>query len=89
MKIFHRRSLPDTIKYNGRVFRFDAEKSALLTDSNKESYLGRMMINHPDHVFVIVSVMSRTLEGVRDLHGRPYRPSVFLYRSLKNKSNGI
>ena len=60
MKTFFRRSLPEEIKYNNKVWVYAPAVSA----TGKK----------PAEPFVVVEVLQRSLEGVRDLHGNFYKP---------------
>ena len=80
MKTFKRRSLPDQIKYGGRVYKRDVAAS-----SKYSLYKIKPQIN-----FVVVEVLSKNLEGRTNFHNNPYQPTKWIFTinpyDVRNKS---
>lgn len=75
MKTFKRASLPDSIRYNKRTFILNAGKSARIS-------LGEKFID--DGTRVKIEVLSANLKNRLDLHGKPYKPSVFIFKQVQH-----
>jgi hypothetical protein len=67
MKTFNRSSLPEQIKYNGKVYK---RIQRGITDGPKD-LTGRKLIR--------VKVLSTKLKGKLDLHNRPYNPTTWIF----------
>lgn len=76
MKTFFRTSLPDSIKYNGKVYKYDIHLNPVQRKSQ----------TYPKGT-VLVKVLSRNLRVRTDLHGKPYQPSEFIFSPVKEQSN--
>lgn len=74
MRVLKRRSLPDKLNYNGVQYGCNIGKSALVQNVNQAKREGAK---------VVVQVMSKQLEGKLDLHGQPYKPSVFIFEPVE------
>jgi len=70
MKTFNRTSLPETIKYNGREYKYSAKDSGIYSSCRSTPQNDR---------FVVVAVLSRRLKDVRDLHGNLYKPTQHIF----------
>lgn len=70
MKTIKRYSFENEIKYYGKTYYWNPVSSA----RNKPSELDSLK----------VEVYNRNLQGVRDLHGNLYKPSVFYYSLHKS-----
>jgi len=81
MKTFNRSSLPESIIYNGKIYKCNASESSLMAQSiNISSYLIALKRNGINAI--IVNVLSKNLKGKTDLHGQPYKPSQWIYTSI-------
>lgn len=69
MKQVSRTSLPDTINYNGKEYILNRELSSALHDGKIFDTKRCIQVN----------VLQRTLKGKRDLHGKPYQPTKWIY----------
>lgn len=76
MKTFKRVSLPEQIKYNGKVYKVDIELSALYS-------IGRT--NKLPYDAIKVEVLSRKLKSSTDVYNRPYQPSIFILTPIDSK----
>lgn len=70
MKEITRTSLPESVKYNGRTYVRDMERS------NKHT-LGQP---YDKDGCIKVNVLSRNLRGKLDLHHKPYQPTEWVFR---------
>lgn len=70
MKTITRANLPEQVKYNNKVYQFNAELSGKYS-LNKSTVL-------PDNA-IKVAVLSRRLKGKTDLHGKSYKPCMFIF----------
>lgn len=66
MKKFSRCNLPESIKYNGKTYIYLCSKHG-----NKDRYAEKKCVQ--------VNVLSRNLRGKTDLHGKPYKPSEWIF----------
>lgn len=71
MKVFNKSYLPTEISYNGKEFVCDFTQSALIHSEQEAKRKG---------VKVIVNILSNSLKGRTDLHGNPYKASVFIFK---------
>lgn len=76
MKTFKRVSLPQQIKYNGKVYKVNIELSALYS-------IGRT--NKLPYNAIKVEVLSRKLKSSTDVYNRPYKPSIFIFTPIDSK----
>lgn len=70
MKTFTRENLPEQIKYNNKVYQFNAELSGKYA-MDKSTLLPFDAIK--------VTVLNRRLRGKTDLYGKDYIPSDFIF----------
>jgi len=74
MKTFNRTSLPDAIQFNGNKYELCVEAS---NEFKAHRLTGRD--------YVAVNVLQRALKGRNDLYGRPYQPSVWIFKKVAEK----
>lgn len=79
MKIFERANLPDKIKYNGETYKFNPTISAGRNLNNTSLPLVIEAVKSTGKKAVIVKVQQTRLKGVRNLHGKYYTPSIFIF----------
>jgi len=78
MKIFNRTSLPESIKYNNKVYTLNTSISNLLNQNIKiDDYV--QIFKSLNKNMIQVNVLSRRLKGKRDLHNNLYKPTEWLY----------
>jgi hypothetical protein len=82
-KTFYRSSLPESIRYNKGVYK--PNKAA--TKQYKGGREGHLIIWEYTP-YVIVEVLHRRLRGVNDIHGNPYKPTVWIFTKEKEAANG-
>lgn len=83
MKTFKRTSLPREIKYNGKIFTRNNDLSNDLA-LGKTSIFKLSTLTQPNPC-ILVEVLPAWLKGVSDLHGRPYKPTQWIF-TAKNTS---
>lgn len=76
MKTFNRTSLPESIVYNGKVYKCDAKASALVS-GKKVFSLGELGLI--DKSVIFVNVLSKNLKNKTDLFGQPYKPTTWIF----------
>jgi hypothetical protein len=69
MKTFSKSYLPETVKYNGKIYKYDSQKSASYNMIKSLNLSG----------CVCVEVLSRNLKGKVDFHGQPYKPTKHIF----------
>lgn len=77
MKIFKRAHLPSKIKYNGTIYKLDAEKSVNYS-------LNKVLPANTK--FVMVQVLQPILRGRTDLHGKLYKPTIWIFCNYPYKA---
>jgi len=78
MKTFKRASLPETIHYNGDDYKVHIASSAAIFNTSDAKRECNKFSSHGTKA-VLVEVQPSQLRGVSDLHGQPYKPSIFLF----------
>lgn len=76
MKIFNRSYLPDSIKYNGKQYMYDAAATAQF---EKHPHL------LPFKNCIQVNVLSPRVKGVKDFHGNEYKPQVYIFSQVSTE----
>jgi len=79
MKTFKKDHLPEEVSHNGETYRCD---NAITIDYRANKTNGRDLkkrFKKQGIKAVIVSVLSRKLVGKQDLHGKPYKPSIWIF----------
>jgi len=79
MKIFNRTSLPEQIKYNGEIYALNTTISAGMNQSSTPPAKVIEALRSTGKKGILVNVLSRNLKGVRDLHGKEYPPSKWIF----------
>lgn len=69
MKQYNKTNCPDVILYKGEEYKMNIEAT----------HLNREGIKLSNKYHIKVNVLSRNLKGKTDLHGNPYKASVFIY----------
>lgn len=77
MKLFNRTSLPESIKYNGRIYTKHTDFSTIGLQVRELELKGYTCIK--------VKVLSRNLKGRTDLRGNLYKPTEWIYKAPKAK----
>ena len=80
MKTFKRSSLPENIKYNGKILKFDSVNSGIANAGKLHSYIINEL-KRAKKTVCIVEVLNTRLKGKTDLHGRPYTSNRFIFTS--------
>lgn len=78
MKIFNRTYLPETITYNGSVYKM--EQSSANENSSRYDVMDLMCKGKK---CIRVNVLSRKLKGKTDFFGQPYRPTTWIFTNIK------
>lgn len=76
MKTFNRTSLPESITYNGKVYKVDIEASSAIMGKNWFSLDTLGLVNKN---CICVNVLSKNLKGKTDLFGQPYKPTTWIF----------
>lgn len=80
MKTFNRTSLPESIKYNSRIYtRNDSLSNLNMQGISLKSYIDTL--KYAGNKVILCNVLSRNLKGKTDLHGQPYKPTQWVYIS--------
>lgn len=80
MKTFNRTSLPESIKYNDRVYKCNATESSLFAQGiSISNYM--LTLKNAGLKVVLVNVLSRNLKDKTDYHNRLYKPTQWVFIS--------
>lgn len=79
MKTFKRTSLPESITYNGEIYTQNARISGSMIASCTKPEKVIEALRTTGRKGVVVEVLSSRLKGKTDWHGKPYRPSQFIF----------
>ena len=79
MKTYNKTFLPDSITYNGEVFKLNSMISGGMNASRTNPKQVIEALKSTGKRGILVNVMSKNLKGKTDLHGKPYQPSKFIF----------
>lgn len=85
MKVFKKTHLPDSITYNGEEYKLAPTISGAMRKSNTNPQKVINAVKSTGEKAVLVKVLSNKLKGKTDLHGKPYKPSEFIFITSTNK----
>lgn len=79
MKTYSKTYLPEFINYNGNRYERNSELSASFESVFYSLPKLLEALKRGGQKAVIVKVLSRNLKGKKDLHGKPYAPSLWIF----------
>ena len=79
MKVFKKDHLPDEIKYRGNTYRRDSYLQTGIEATQTEYSRLQEKLKKDGFKMVLVECQHPRLKGKENLHGEPYKPSVFIY----------
>lgn len=79
MKTFERTHLPETVKYNGEIYTYNATITAGMNQSNTRPENVIKALKTTGKKGILVNVLQTNLKGVRDLRGNYYQPRPNIY----------
>ena len=85
MKHFNKTYLVDSINYNGENYYCNAAMSGAMSANNTKPSLVSQVLKKEGRKGVLVNVLSKELKGKTDLHGQPYKPTKWIYTTIKIK----
>lgn len=83
MKTFNKSSLPDTIEYNGSIYKLNVSISSSMHLNDTPIATISATLKKEGKKAVLVICMSKNLKGKTDLHGKPYQPTKWIYTTIK------
>lgn len=82
MKTYNKTFLPDEIIYNGLSYTIDTALTHALKDNTSERII-KLGAKETGKSVIMVNVLSNNLKGKTDLHGKPYKPSKWIFSTKK------
>lgn len=79
MKSFNKTYLPESINYNGEVYKLNSEISSAMNLNNTSPNTIASTLKKQDRKAILVNVLSRNLNGKTDLYGRAYKPTKWIF----------
>lgn len=79
MKTFKKDHLPESITYNGKIFKYNAHVSGAMNANGTMPNSIERELKKQERSSVLVLVLSKNLKGRTDLHGNPYQPSKHIF----------
>lgn len=69
MKVFNRASLPDSIIYNGHIYKLSPVATVAI----------KLGANYKTNGMIEVRVLASNLKGKKDEHGKPYQAQKYYF----------
>ena len=79
MKTFNKTYLPEVIEYAGATYKVNGAISGAMKENNTSLSTIAITLKKEGRKAVLVRVLSKSLRGKTDLHGKPYQPTKWIY----------
>lgn len=79
MKKLNKTFLPDEIEYNGETYKRNSFISIAMGLNNTSESVIASTLKKEGRKCVLVNVLSKNLKGKNDIHGKPYKPTKWIF----------
>ena len=79
MKTFNKTDLPISINYNGKIYNRNSDISFTMNDNEPNINAINAQLKKEKRLGVMVCVLSKNLKGKPDIHGKPYKPTKWIF----------
>lgn len=79
MRVFSKTSLPDAIVTMGEIYKLNISMSSAMHLNNTRINTISETLRKEGRKAVLVKVLQKNLKSRTDLHGKPYKPTEWIY----------